>query len=172
MSSAPALPVVDGPAVVAPASAHEDVLAGLRHVLTTAAPDVLPDVLGRVASEMLRGEARLRRLTSETSGVSAASGDELLTLPQVAEIIGVPSDYTYTLARQRKLPTVRLPGLDRGGRTTAGKYVRVRRADLVAWLARHADDAVGGHTDAPRPSRDPRRARVGLALSHTRSSVA
>lgn len=158
-------------AVPALASTYEDVLASLRHVMSAAAEEVLPDILGRVESERLRGEARLRRLASEPVAAPSVDGDELLTLPQAAEFMGVPPDYAYTLARQRKLPTVRLPGLDRGGRTTAGKYVRVRRADLVAWLARHADDPAAQRLDAT-PSRARRRARVAVEGSTSRATAA
>jgi len=42
----------------------------------------------------------------------------------VAELLAVPASYAYELARQGKLPTVRL-----------GKYVRVRASALAAWLA-------------------------------------
>lgn len=118
-------------------------LASLRGIVSNADTDVLPDLLGRVESERLRGEARLRALASASAGASPTAGDELLTLQQVADFMSVPSDYAYTLARQRKIPTVRLPGLDRGGRTTSGKYVRVRRSTLLAWLARFADDPHG-----------------------------
>jgi excisionase family DNA binding protein len=68
--------------------------------------------------------------------------DRALTLPQVAAVLGVSVSYAYELARQGRIPTVRLPGVEktnRGGakRRGDGKYVRVRRSSLVSWLAEH-----------------------------------
>ena len=127
----------------------EVLFTGLRRALSDADASNLPDLLGKLESERLRAEVRLRRLTSagDTAPADEAVGDELLTLPQVAAFLGVPEDYAYSLARQRKIPTVRLPGLDRGGRTTAGKYVRVRRSALVTWLGGHVDMALNRDTD-------------------------
>lgn len=62
---------------------------------------------------------------SDGSGVSADDLDRLLPVPLVAELLAVPVSYAYELARQGKLPTVRL-----------GKYVRVRSSALSAWLDR------------------------------------
>lgn len=145
-----------------PVSPHDAVLASLRGIVSNADTDALPDILGRVESERLRGEARLRTLAGASEGAPASAGDELLTLQQVADFMSVPSDYAYTLARQRKIPTVRLPGLDRGGRTTSGKYVRVRRSALVAWLARFADDPLGPGVGQASTHRR-RRARAATA---------
>lgn len=122
----------------------ELLFTGLRRALSDADASNLPDLLGKLESERLRAEVRLRRLTSVRDAAPAdeSVADDLLTLPQVAAFLGVPEDYAYSLARQRKIPTVRLPGLDRGGRTTAGKYVRVRRSALVTWLGGHVDQVL------------------------------
>ena len=58
----------------------------------------------------------------------AAAGDTLLTMPQVAERLGVPDSEAYALARQGRLPVIRI-----------GKYVRMRPADLTAFIEAHQD---------------------------------
>lgn len=124
----------------------EALFTGLRRALSDADAVILPDLLGRLESERLRAEVRLRQLASAAAAAPAEepTGDDLLTLPQVAAFLGVTEDYAYSLARQRKIPTVRLPGLDRGGQPTVGKYVRVRRSALVEWLGAHVDNALDG----------------------------
>ncbi len=133
----------------------EPLITALRAVMNEAPAEALADILGCLEAERLRGQARLQRLmvASAPASAEALDNEALLTLPQVAEFMGVPCDYAYTLARQRKLPTVRLPGLDRGGRAAAGKYVRVRRSDLVAWLARHSEAPLAGYRPGVRASR-------------------
>lgn len=144
----------DAGAATATAVPLEVLFTGLRRALSDADASNLPDLLGKLESERLRAEVRLRRLTSvgDAPPTDEPVADELLTLPQVATFLGVPEDYAYSLARQRKIPTVRLPGLDRGGRTTAGKYVRVRRSALVTWLGAHVDKALERGDGAARSS--------------------
>ncbi len=48
------------------------------------------------------------------------AGNQLLTFGQAAKLLGVSENYVGVLARQRKIPTVRLPGLDRSGRARLG----------------------------------------------------
>jgi excisionase family DNA binding protein len=48
---------------------------------------------------------------------------KLLTVPQAAKLMAIPSGRAYELARQGKLPSVRI-----------GKYVRVRQPDLRRWI--------------------------------------
>ena len=49
----------------------------------------------------------------------------MLTIPQVAERLCVPTAYAYELARRGELPTVRL----------GKKYVRIPLASFERWLA-------------------------------------
>lgn len=49
---------------------------------------------------------------------------QLLTLPQIAERLTVPKTYAYELARQNRLPVIRL-----------GKYVRVSAEEFEKWLS-------------------------------------
>ncbi len=50
--------------------------------------------------------------------------ERLLTVPEVAEVLGVHPSYVYEVARSGKLPIVRL-----------GKYVRIAPSALREWLA-------------------------------------
>lgn len=49
-----------------------------------------------------------------------------LSVPEVAQRLGVPAQYVYDLARQGDLPTLRF-----------GKYVRIAPVDLQRWLDAH-----------------------------------
>ncbi len=55
--------------------------------------------------------------------------ERLLSLPEVAEYLGVPLPTLYQWRSRGEGP----PG------HKIGKHVRVRRDDLEAWLAEHAD---------------------------------
>jgi len=89
----------------------------------------LPAVIALFAALQARAAARLATLPpGEGDSPSAADGrHRLLTIPQVAELLGVPVSYAYELAR-RRLPSIRM-----------GKYVRVRVDDLEAWIGQHRD---------------------------------
>jgi excisionase family DNA binding protein len=69
-------------------------------------------------SQIMKGCAR--SLSRQDSG-------QLLTLPQVAERLAVPETYAYELARQHKLPIVRL-----------GKYIRVPVEEFEKWVVQQA----------------------------------
>src|SRR5947209_15101615 len=69
------------------------------------------DLLGIL--ERMRVLAWVRILGGSAKSPSGQDSSQLLTLPQVAERLAVPETYAYELARQHKLPVVRL-----------GKYVR------------------------------------------------
>jgi excisionase family DNA binding protein len=91
----------------------------------------LPGVVAALAALQARAAARLASTVlsrehgkSESPAVDARS---LLTIPEVAQILHVPTSHAYELAR-RDLPSVRL-----------GKYVRVRRVDLDGWIEQHRD---------------------------------
>jgi excisionase family DNA binding protein len=49
----------------------------------------------------------------------------LLSLPEVAARLGLPKGRAYELARQGRLPTIRI-----------GKYVRVEERELQGWIAK------------------------------------
>lgn len=119
-----------------------DLLAALPEAARQAAPEDLPALLGKLAEAeavvRMRIAATTPTATGSTNGEEEA--DRLLTLPEVAEIVGVPVAYVYTLARQRKIPTVRPPGLEKEGRTCSPKYVRVKRSSLTEWIAKLDED--------------------------------
>jgi excisionase family DNA binding protein len=79
--------------------------------------------------ERLRASAWSRILGKGLSLRTAARQDrgQLLTLPQVAERLAVPETYAYELARQNRLPVIRL-----------GKYVRVPVEAFERWLSQQA----------------------------------
>jgi excisionase family DNA binding protein len=52
-----------------------------------------------------------------------AGGHDLLTVPEVAAELRFTRGYVYEAIRRGELPAVR-----------KGKYVRLRRGDLAAWL--------------------------------------
>ena len=54
---------------------------------------------------------------------------ELLTVPQVAELLQVPVSWVY--GRLRKRSPERLPGY------RLGKYWRFDREEVLAWVTRH-----------------------------------
>ena len=58
--------------------------------------------------------------------VTAPNDDpgRLLTAPQVAELLSVPTSWVYAASRAGTIPTV-----------TCGRYRRYRRAAVEAWLA-------------------------------------
>ncbi len=65
------------------------------------------------------------RATEGTAPALKGSTDErLLSVPEVAKILGVPKSEVYALARRGVMPTVRV----------GPKYVRVHSADLEAWI--------------------------------------
>ncbi len=57
---------------------------------------------------------------------------ELLTVPQVAELLQVPVSWVYGRLRKRSIE--RLPGY------RLGKYWRFDREEVLAWVTRHQTD--------------------------------
>jgi len=83
--------------------------------------------------------AALARLAVRTPEAPAPACDQLLTYAVAAELLGTSKNYVEVLARQRKIPTVRLPGLDEQGRARAGKQVRIRVEDLREVVSKWTD---------------------------------
>jgi excisionase family DNA binding protein len=104
-------------------------------IVSGASSQALPGILGALEAARAGGWARL--LTSITAMPRTPEGAEdgrLLTIREVAERLAVRVDYAYALARQGKLPVVRLPGLEKGGRQRDGKHIRVRADALREWI--------------------------------------
>jgi excisionase family DNA binding protein len=55
--------------------------------------------------------------------------DRLLTVPEVAQRLGVPAPYVYELARRREIPTCRF-----------GRYVRIPARELRQWIQQRRVD--------------------------------
>jgi excisionase family DNA binding protein len=107
----------------------------LRELVSAASLRLLPRILA--ALEAARADAWARLLTCTTAADptrEVADEDRLLTIGEVAERLAVRVDYAYALARQGKLPAVRLPGLEKGGRQRDGKQIRVRADALSEWI--------------------------------------
>ena len=73
---------------------------------------------------------------------SIDAGDELLTVPEVAAELRFTRSYVYEAVRRGDLAAVR-----------KGKYVRVRRADLRAWLDGNAPRGLDARAATPDSSR-------------------
>jgi excisionase family DNA binding protein len=76
------------------------------------------------------------------SPVSRASADDLLTMKEVAALLGVRPDWVYTLVARNQIPSVR-----EGSRWRATTY-RFRRSEIEAWMAANEEPA----TPKPRGS--------------------
>ncbi len=69
------------------------------------------------------------------SPVSQASADDLLTMKEVAALLGVRPDWVYTLVARNQIPFVR-----EGSRWRATTY-RFRRSEIEAWMAANEEPA-------------------------------
>lgn len=107
-----------------------DLIGKLDLELSKLSPTQCPGLLAEL--ERLKALAWVR-LTTPGHGTSELSqpGNQLLTIPQVSERLALPVGRVYELARQGKLPVVRV-----------GKYVRVQTAQLARWIADRRDLAV------------------------------
>jgi excisionase family DNA binding protein len=111
----------------------------VRSLLTTIEQD-LTELTPRDVATLLGDLERLRavlwaRLTVASASAHPApaiveSTDRLLTIPEVATRLGVPTAYAYELARRRQLPVLRV-GL---------RYLRVPAAGLATWIDERLDD--------------------------------
>ena len=95
-------------------------LAQLEQAVADTPVSQIPALIGVLA--VLQAKAQLQLLTGR-EGMKDRK-DELLTMRQVAARLNVPTSRAYELARQGKLPAVRI-----------GKYVRVSENALVDYQA-------------------------------------
>ena len=58
--------------------------------------------------------------------------DRLLTIPEVARLLGISKERAYQMARERQIPFVRL----------TPRSIRVPRAAFMAWVAAMGDEAL------------------------------
>jgi excisionase family DNA binding protein len=111
-------------------------LVAHHELAATLPPTVIPTLLAEV--ERLKAALWMRLVTSLIDSARAnpePGPPRLLTVPQVADLVGVPAGNIYALVRRGELPAIRL-----------GKYVRVDPAEFKKWLAQHqlADQVDGG----------------------------
>ena len=122
----------------------------VRSLLTTIEQD-LTELVPRDVATLLGDLERLRavlwaRLTVASASAAhpapaiAESTDRLLTIPEVATRLGVPTAYAYELARRRQLPVLRV-GL---------RYLRVSAAGLATWIERLDDRGARRHSRGAR----------------------
>jgi excisionase family DNA binding protein len=73
--------------------------------------------------ERLKVQVWAKILGSPLDPADGREPDRLLTLPEVAERLAIPTGHAYELARRDVLPVVRF-----------GKYVRVSQVSLTRWM--------------------------------------
>jgi len=105
--------------------------------------------------ERLKAHAWVQILGSQGTPHDTADvreSDRLLTIPQVAELLAIPTGHAYELARRDVLPVVRF-----------GKYVRVTQASLSRWMEQHTtpqrridNGHLGFHSGTVTPHRQTR----------------
>jgi excisionase family DNA binding protein len=103
--------------------------------------------------ERLKALAWVQILGRPLDPADGQEPDRLLTIPQVAERMAIPTGHAYDLARRDVLPVVRF-----------GKYVRVSQASLTRWMGqqttpqRRIDNGhLGFHSGTVTPHRQTRR---------------
>jgi helix-turn-helix protein len=95
--------------------------------------DDLADLAGRVQAEIVR-----RTLRQAQPAPAAEEGDgQSLDYRQAAEYLGVSASQLETLKAQGRVPFVRMPATDAGGRKRDGRKILFLRADLDAFRREH-----------------------------------
>ena len=107
-----------------------EMLASLDQVIGEIPVEMLPAMMtklsamqGALAAKMFADASVIRKGTG-----AAVFTENLLTVPQVAKRLAIPACRAYELARQGRLPVVRI-----------GKYVRVDPRQLEAWIRQRGD---------------------------------
>lgn len=96
----------------------------LRHAISTVALAELPELLGVLEAERVRGLMRIGHEAAPPSSSRVEDVQALLTMSEVAARLGVSLEHARELGRRLQLPTVRV----------GQRYVRVRRAALEAFI--------------------------------------
>jgi excisionase family DNA binding protein len=101
--------------------------AELDRLIGGAAPEDLPALVGRLVEAEERARLRVRGATAEgKTPQEQPAAYRLLTLPEVAVILGVPEEHAREMGRRGQLPTLKV----------GERYVRVRLSALQKWVAR------------------------------------
>lgn len=106
---------------------YMDLIEQLDLALSKIKPAQCPGLLGELERLKALAWARLTTYNHGTGELSQSS-NQLLTIPQVSERLALPVSRVYELARQGKIPVVRV-----------GKYVRVQAGQLTKWMKDHRD---------------------------------
>jgi hypothetical protein len=109
--------------------------AQLEAVLAGAEPSELVSLGAEIQGRGLVALAASKATTPEA--------EPLLDSRSAAEFLGVAPYYVEQLARERRIPCVRLAGTARSGRQREGRKVRFRISDLTAWAEAHVDSGNG-----------------------------
>ena len=96
-------------------------LAQLEQAVAETPVSQIPALIGILAQ--LQAKAQLKMLSEQKTASDRDGG--LLTMRQAAERLNVPESRAYELARQGKLPAVRI-----------GKYVRISTEALTAYQSK------------------------------------
>ncbi len=123
------------------------VVAEVRQLVNATPLAELPEILGQLEAERLRGLMRIHAPLPFEAPAPADDTERLLTMQEVAQRLGVSLEHARELGRRGELATVRV----------GERYVRVRRAALDVFVARR--EAAGGSlriSPAPRLLRAPR----------------
>jgi excisionase family DNA binding protein len=106
----------------------------------------LPRIIGELvtAEEVARLRLRCATTAPASPAASAVEEDRLLTYQEAAQLMGVRASYVETLVRQRKIPTVALPGTDKAGQSREGRQKRIMRSSLLAFARANEQAARAG----------------------------
>ena len=110
-----------GAGQVTPAFADDE----LRAMIDQAAVHELPQIVGQLHELLALAELRVR--TAQTPAPPAVGVEPLLTMDEVAEVLGVDVEHAREMGRHGKLATV----------TVGKRFVRVRASTLQAWIEKH-----------------------------------
>jgi len=105
------------------------VLPELSKQIEHASMAELPALIGELEQAKALAWSRLSSHVAQPLPAPGDSDDQLLNVKQVHEVLNVPVSYVYDLARQHKLPKVKV-----------GKYLRFPRAELLAWARQQGID--------------------------------
>jgi excisionase family DNA binding protein len=98
-------------------------IASIEQAIAEGKVEDIPALLGEL--ERLKGILWNRMMTLCSSASNhTPDAITLLTMPQVAKRLAIPEGRAYELARQGRLPTVKV-----------GKYIRISQAKLETWLS-------------------------------------
>lgn len=107
---------------------RRELMIALEDSVARATPADYPALIGDLGRLIALVWSRMTLSLDGENSNRAAPRIKLLAIPEVAALLAIPSGRAYELARQGKLPTVKI-----------GKYVRVETAALDGWIAKNRD---------------------------------